>query len=216
MSPSRALGLHDGLSEVGETFADIARNAVVRHSRAEIDAMADALTGLYNHRHLHELLHEDVRTAVQNDQSLSLLFCDIDNFKELNDRYGHLQGDEVLREVATIIATSIRRGDIAARYGGDEFVVILHGADVPQALEVAERLRSRVAGLEVGSRSECTSVSIGVASLPQDGLTKEVLLAAADAAMYAAKQAGRDRVLTCEPSGHRREHGRPGLGVRHV
>jgi diguanylate cyclase (GGDEF)-like protein/excisionase family DNA binding protein len=194
MTPAGARGLRTTPSEVGETFAGIVRGAALRDSRAEIDAMTDTLTGLHNHRHLHERLDVDVGVAAQKGLPLSLLFCDIDNFKELNDRHGHLQGDEVLREVANLMATSIRGGDTAARYGGDEFVIVLHGADAAQALEIAERLRARVAGLELGPRGEPTTLSIGIASLPQDGLTKEVLLAAAGVAMYAAKQAGRDCV----------------------
>ena len=116
-------------SAVSDTFSEIMHTAGVRQTRAEIESMTDALTGLYNHRRFHELLHDAVEGARLNDGDVAVLFCDIDHFKQLNDRHGHLVGDEVLRRVSRILSASVRRGDIAARYGGDEFGVLLQGAD---------------------------------------------------------------------------------------
>ena len=183
-------------SAVSDTFAEIMRTAAARQTRAEIESMTDALTGLYNHRRFHELLTETL-SGERADDEVALLFCDIDFFKQLNDRYGHLVGDDVLRRVSRILTSSIRRGDVAARYGGDEFCLLLRGAGIDKALEVAERVRERVAELYVQAGDAGVSISIGVATLSEHRDGKE-LLASADDAMYAAKQAGRDRVVRAD------------------
>ena len=152
-------------SAVSDTFSEIMHTAGARQTRAEIESMTDALTGLYNHRRFHELLRDTVEGARADDAEVAVLFCDIDHFKQLNDRHGHLVGDDVLRRVSRIMTASVRRGDVAARYGGDEFGVLLHGADIEKALEVAERIRERVAELWVGRGDAATTISIGVATL---------------------------------------------------
>ena len=129
-------------SATDSAFAEILRSAAARQTRAELESMTDELTGLANHRRFQERLREEADAALAAEAELVLLFCDIDNFKRLNDRHGHLVGDEVLRRVAEVLGGSIRRGDVAARYGGDEFAVLLIGADGEQAAEVAERIRS--------------------------------------------------------------------------
>jgi diguanylate cyclase (GGDEF)-like protein len=177
------------------------RSAAARQTRAEIESMTDALTGLCNHRHFQECLREQVDAALLDDRDLALLFCDIDRFKMLNDRHGHLAGDDVLRRVGQVMAASVRRGDVAARYGGDEFAVLLFDADATHALEVAERIRQRVGELRVGAGAEGASVSIGLATLSGDGAGSEALLAAADRAMYAAKERGRDCVVQAGSAG---------------
>ena len=101
------------------------QTAAVRLSRAEIDAITDALTGLYNHRYLHERLSEELHRARELQRPLSVLFCDLDHFKGYNDSNGHSAGDAVLREVAHVIEQSVRNIDVAGRYGGEEFVVLL-------------------------------------------------------------------------------------------
>ena len=183
-------------SAVSDTFAEIMRTAAARQTRVEIESMTDALTGLYNHRRFHELLTETL-SGERADDEVALLFCDIDFFKQLNDQYGHLVGDDVLRRVSRILTSSIRRGDVAARYGGDEFCLLLRGAGIDKALEVAERVRERVAELYVQAGDAGVSISIGVAALSEHRDGKE-LLASADDAMYAAKQAGRDRVVRAD------------------
>ena len=182
-------------SAVGDAFADIMRTAAARQTRAEIESSTDALTGLYNHRRFQECLREEVHAALSAQRQLALLFCDIDNFKLLNDRLGHQVGDYILCRVGHVLGGSIRRGDVAARYGGDEFAVLLFDADPARALEIAERIHQRVGELTIGPGGESISISIGVATLPAGGASGEGLLACADGAMYAAKVAGRDRVV---------------------
>ena len=184
-------------SAVSDTFAEIMRTAAARQTRAEIESMTDALTGLYNHRRFHELLVETLSGERADEAEVALLFCDIDHFKQLNDRHGHLVGDDILRRVSRILTSSIRRGDVAARYGGDEFCVLLRGAGIDAAMEVAERVRERVEQLCVVTGDAGVSISIGVATLSEcrDG---QELLASADRAMYAAKDCGRDRVVRAD------------------
>ena len=134
-----------------QTFAAMLQTAAVRLSRAEIDAITDALTGLYNHRYLHERLSEELHRARELGRPLSVLFCDLDHFKDYNDANGHSAGDAVLREVAHLIEESVRNIDIAARYGGEEFVVLL--------VETGRRPRSRW-------RSASASASARPASAP--------------------------------------------------
>ena len=191
-------GSHAGMLKgaVSSAFSEIVRTAAARQTRAEIESMTDPLTGLYNHRRFHECLREVVDAAPALRRRPALLFCDIDRFKQLNDVYGHLAGDDVLRRVGRILASSVRRGDVAARYGGDEFCVLLQDAGMEMALEVAERVRARAAALELPAGGAST-ISIGVATLLPGGSAEE-LLADADKAMYAAKEAGRDRVVRAD------------------
>ena len=195
----RRRGLAAGESH--QTFAAILQSAAARLSRAEIDAITDALTGLYNHRYLHERLSEELHRGRESGHPLSVLFCDLDNFKQYNDANGHSAGDAVLREIAHLIEQSVRNVDVAGRYGGEEFVVLLVETDKDAALLVAERIRERIreAGFEAGGQP--LTVSVGVATCPDDGDRREQLLERADAAMYVAKRLGRDRVVTAsEPA----------------
>ena len=183
-------------SEVSAAFAEIARAAAGRQTRFEIDAVTDSLTGLCNHRHLHEQLDVGVREASRSERSLSLLMCDVDEFARLNDERGHRAGDEALRRVAQALTSCVRRGDIAARLGGDDFIVVLPGADREQAMEVAERVRAKIEAAGGGA----ATVSIGIATMPQDGASKKSLLAAAEAALKEAKRAGRNQIAAARPA----------------
>jgi diguanylate cyclase (GGDEF)-like protein/excisionase family DNA binding protein len=176
------------------TFASMLQTAAVRLSRAEIDAITDALTGLYNHRYLHERLSEELHRAREAEHPLSVLFCDLDHFKSYNDTHGHSAGDAVLREVAHLIEQSLRNVDIAGRYGGEEFVVLLVETGREAALTVAERIRERIRSAGFSAEGSALTVSIGVAGYPEDAERRELLLEKADAAMYLAKRRGRDRV----------------------
>jgi diguanylate cyclase (GGDEF)-like protein len=179
-----------------QTFAAMLQTAAVRLSRAEIDAITDALTGLYNHRYLHERLSEELHRAREVGQPLTALFCDLDHFKGYNDANGHSAGDAVLREVAHLIEQSVRNVDIAARYGGEEFVVLLVETDREAALAVAERIRARIHAAGFTAHGTPLTVSIGIAGYPEDAERREELLDKADWAMYLAKRRGRDQVAT--------------------
>ena len=179
------------------TFAAMVQSAAVRLSRAEIDAITDALTGLYNHRYLHERLSEELHRARETKKPMSVLFCDLDHFKGYNDANGHSAGDAVLREVAHLIEQSVRNVDVAGRYGGEEFVVLLVETGREAALAVAERIRERISAAGFSANGVPLTVSIGVAGFPEDAERREALLDKADAAMYVAKQRGRDQVAEC-------------------
>ena len=177
------------------TLAAMLQSAAIRFSRAEVEAITDGLTGLYNHRYLHERLEEELVRAQRRESPLSLLFCDCDQFKRYNDDYGHKAGDAALARIARIVEACGRRIDLAARYGGEEFVLVLIDTDNAGALTVAERIRAEVeASSALGGRP--LSVSIGVATCPDDASARDELLDKADWAMYAAKRAGRNRVLS--------------------
>ncbi|MBL0216474.1 MAG: diguanylate cyclase [Myxococcales bacterium] len=161
-------------------------------------AVTDGLTGLYNHRHFHERLTLEVERSQRSGLPLSLLMLDVDHFKQFNDTFGHPAGDEVLRQLARVLADTRRANDVVARYGGEEFAVIL--VDTPKftAAKVAERVRERIYGhdfSEAAPRASKLSTSIGVATFPDDGADAEHLVRAADTALYAAKRAGRNRVV---------------------
>jgi diguanylate cyclase (GGDEF)-like protein len=166
------------------------------HTAALLDeverlATRDSLTGIANRRLFDESLAREAARAQRLRTSLSLIVFDVDHFKQINDAYGHLTGDEVLRSVANSIVATTKSFDVAARYGGDEFVLLLPGCDTDQAMNVAERVRS-----EIGRHGLGTSVTLsaGLATMPDNAIDGDRLLSAADAALYEAKRSGRDRV----------------------
>lgn len=182
--------------EVGyltEVFNDMV--ARLREGRQELERLSvtDALTGLYNRRHLLETLGNEIRRSRRLNHSCTLLMADVDHFKNYNDRFGHLAGDDVLTRVAAMLRESTREVDCVARYGGEEFVVLQPETALDEAASVAERIRARVAQEEFNGGS--ITVSIGVAQFPADGETPEGLIAAADGALYEAKRGGRNRVV---------------------
>ena len=176
------------------TLAAMLQAAAIRFSRAEVEAITDGLTGLYNHRYLHERLEEELERARRRGGKLSLLFCDCDYFKRYNDAHGHKAGDAALARIARTIEACTRRVDLAARYGGEEFVLVLVDTDGSEALTVAERLRTQIEASSARGGQPLT-VSIGIATSPDDASAREELLDKADWAMYTAKRAGRNRVL---------------------
>ena len=187
------VGRQEAHGDFSQGLASMLQTTTLRYSRAELQAITDGLTGLYNHRYLHERLGDELVRAREEGQSLSVLFVDLDRFKSFNDSRGHKTGDEALCRVARSIEKSIRRIDLAARYGGDEFVVALLDSDAQDAAMVAERLREMIA--EESASRDLVTVSIGSATFPADADTKAELLDKADWAMYVAKRAGRDRVV---------------------
>jgi two-component system, cell cycle response regulator len=177
----------------------------LHQSKSELLAlsMTDSLTGLSNRRHFDLRLAEEFRRTQRYAESVSLLLLDLDHFKALNDRFGHPFGDRVLREIAQLVRISVREVDVCARYGGDEFAVILPQTELPSARRAAERIldavRKKTFRLEdVASPSDSSEVgvttSIGVANSSGDVDTAEQMVSAADAALYRAKGEGRNRV----------------------
>jgi two-component system cell cycle response regulator len=161
-------------------------------------AITDALTGLHNRRYMESHLNTLVEEAVQREKPLSLLVTDIDFFKAVNDMHGHDAGDVVLREFAARVRKNVRGIDLACRFGGEEFVVMMPDTDLSKAYLVGERLRQCIAGqpfaLADGTVLEVTA-SVGVSSLEREGDTPEALLKRADQALYSAKKDGRNRVV---------------------
>lgn len=160
----------------------------------------DGLTGIANRRVFDDFLDRVWRQAVRDRESVSLLLADIDKFKLFNDTYGHQAGDDCLRQVAWAIAEGVgRAGDLAARYGGEEFAVVLAGTDSTGAAAVAEKIRVAVASLNIAHNAgvdKVVTISLGLATMfPRDGERAESLIAAADQALYCAKQQGRNRVV---------------------
>jgi two-component system, cell cycle response regulator len=162
-------------------------------------ALLDALTGALNRRALEERIEADLAAANKHGLELSLLMFDIDHFKKVNDTFGHLAGDAVIRAIADLARRSVRAGDTLGRYGGEEFVVILRGIGLSGGVEIAERLRAAVAQHPVAfeGRQIPVTASGGVASLACCGAARNrtQLLSVADARLYKAKQGGRNRIM---------------------
>ncbi|MGE0484523.1 MAG: GGDEF domain-containing protein [Gammaproteobacteria bacterium] len=169
-------------------------DAQLRYQRA---AKVDAVTGLYNRRWFDEVATRQWQRACTEGVPLSLLFIDIDHFKQVNDRHGHLAGDDALRGVADLLQAGVRPVDVVARFGGEEFATVLYGVNQAEAAQVAERLRRDIAAqvLPGTARAVRVTVSVGVAELAP-GESLAALIDACDAAMYAAKRGGRNRVVT--------------------
>jgi len=183
-----------------DSLASILQTAAIRSTRAEVDTITDGLTGLYNHRYLHERLDEELARCEQEGTRLSILYGDLDRFKEFNEQAGHRAGDNALRSIAHIVEQSIRAVDLASRYGGEEFVVALLETGPRGAFEVAERICQRVRETWVAPSQEPLSISIGVVTYPADGTIKDELLDKADWAMNVAKRQGRNRVVAFSPA----------------
>ena len=173
----------------------------VRHARLLQDARADAKTGLLNAATWERQATAEVARAVRTRTSLAIVLLDIDRFKAINDTYGHLTGDEVLKDIAHTLSTMLREYDLAGRFGGEEFTVLLPQTRAVDAFRIAERIRSAIAGLCIiapgatGGERVHVTVSIGVAALDAGGKREYAeLMAAADAALYRAKRCGRDQV----------------------
>jgi diguanylate cyclase (GGDEF)-like protein len=176
-----------------EASAALAR--AYSHRDAEARATTDALTGLPNRHYFDEYVSLMAKRRRTGD-AVGILMVDIDKFKVLNDTHGHGVGDEVLRAVAAAIVTAVREDDVPARFGGEEFVVLLRNPDPGVAVEVGERIRAAVRGLDLrehGVRGVSVSVGVAVATEPDEPI--EDLIATADRAMYRAKRGGRDRVV---------------------
>jgi diguanylate cyclase (GGDEF)-like protein/PAS domain S-box-containing protein len=171
-----------------------------KQMEAELEHLAihDALTGLYNRGELERRLNDEIQRAIRYQRPLSLFMLDIDWFKKINDSYGHMAGDEILRSLAELLMVEVRTQDYVSRYGGEEFVIILPETTPEEAVELAHRLCVEIADSRFcinGHKDLKVTVSIGVAGFPVHGDNLEGLLEAADMAMYAAKDAGRNQVV---------------------
>ncbi len=175
-------------------IANLKLRAVLRSQ-----ATRDPLTGLFNRRYLTELLDLELRRAHRNRHPVGMIMLDLDHFKRVNDTFGHLAGDMVLREFAGLLKAKCRSGDIVSRLGGEEFVLILPAASLEDTTRRADALRVAVEHLPLSFDNrnlDPVTISLGVAVFPDHGMTCEALIQAADSALYQAKQGGRNRVVT--------------------
>ncbi|MCP4404073.1 MAG: diguanylate cyclase [bacterium] len=161
------------------------------------ESIHDLLTGLYNRRYMQEALEREAHRAERRKMSVEIIMLDIDHFKNFNDTYGHDAGDLVLRELGQFLYNNTRGEDIACRYGGEEFLLILPGASLEDSTQRAESLRLGAQELQISyqGKSLHITISLGVASLPEHGATANDVVRAADAALYAAKARGRNQVV---------------------
>lgn len=187
-----------------EFFATISSQAVIAFENARLYSLAitDSITKLYLHRYFQLRLEEEISRSRRYNATISLLMCDLDHFKSINDNYGHQQGDLILKEISKILKKNVRNTDIAARYGGEEFSIILPETTQSDARIVAERIRRDVHKFEFPSivagqpHLNCT-ISIGVAGFPLNANDKDELIQKADGALYKAKAKGRNKVVLC-------------------
>ncbi len=187
-----------------EFFETLASQAVIAFDNARLYSLAitDSITKLYVHRYFQFRLEEEVARSKRYNSTISLLMCDIDHFKNVNDTYGHQQGDCILREVSRIIRKNVRNTDIACRYGGEEFAIVLPETTQSDAKIVAERIRRDVAKFDFpsimpGQPPIHCSISIGVAGFPLNADNKDQLIQKADSSLYKAKDGGRNQVILC-------------------
>ena len=160
-------------------------------------AIHDALTGLFNRHYLNERLDAEYSRAERAGHPISFLLMDIDHFKEVNDTYGHQAGDYALKTIAQIIMAQIRKSDIACRFGGEEFMIILPDTGPESAIQKADAFRKSISDrvYEFGGKEFSITISIGIAVYPVNGTENDQILSKADAALYEAKRAGRDQVI---------------------
>ncbi len=173
---------------------------IVREHRASLRvamrlATRDSLTGLVNRGVLFGAIEREIARSARSGRGFCLLMMDLDDLKQINDQYGHIEGDRVLRDIGGVIRAGVRRIDVASRYGGDEFVVLLPETDPTGGFVLAEKIRRDAAELAVAGLGRGATLSVGVVSFPRDGRTPDELLISADQAMYTSKRLGRNRVM---------------------
>lgn len=195
----------DFLERLAAIFSICLENAL-NHERLKLVGLTDPLTGVNNRRYFEIRCHEEIAHSRRHRLPLACMFLDIDKFKRINDTLGHLAGDEVLRNVASMIKLQLRSNDVVARYGGEEFVVLLPQTALGKACEIAERIRAAIAAKPLQplpGESLTVTISIGVAMLPEklvedDNTSGQKLISSADAALYQAKESGRNKVVCAE------------------
>jgi diguanylate cyclase (GGDEF)-like protein len=187
-----------GVLLVAMLFVGLRRGDAARIAELQEAARTDPLTGALNRRGFVEWFQVEIDRATRSAEPVSLVIGDLDGFKQVNDKLGHMGGDMALERVSGLLHRWKRSSDLLARIGGEEFALILPGADREQALQVAERLRQKV-GEGFEGRPIRLTMSMGVAAYPDDALTLEEVLHAADVAMYAAKRSGKDCSMAYRP-----------------
>jgi diguanylate cyclase (GGDEF)-like protein len=190
-------GLHQLVQLTGMAVA-----SMKLRTKLENQSIRDPLTGLFNRHFMEVALERELSRARRRKTMLAVFMLDVDHFKDFNDSHGHAIGDAVLKSVAAVCQTTVRAEDIACRYGGEEFTIILPEITPEAAYERAENVRLAIANLRVFEGEDAyqeVTMSIGIALYPEDGTTADVLLRSADQALYRAKQQGRNRVLSAEP-----------------
>jgi diguanylate cyclase (GGDEF)-like protein len=206
--PPESGGWSEELRQLAQTYVNTACSSLVslHHlAEAEKQSMTDALTGLYNRRSMEQLMQREVALAERHGHSLSLVMIDMDFFKEVNDAHGHAAGDHMLRAFADCVRMTLRKTDLAFRYGGDEFVIALPQTPLAQAQQVVSKLRQAFQAVDFSSAianlEHQPTLSIGVTerSVANNVLNFQQLLSAADAALYAAKSANRNCVKIFQP-----------------
>jgi diguanylate cyclase (GGDEF)-like protein len=188
------------LTDVGslECVADISAAAfqnAMYLDRVRQLAYRDGLTGIFNRRFFEMRILEELERARRHHLALAIMMIDLDGFKSLNDEFGHLLGDEALRQMAAIFSEQMRKADVVCRFGGDEFAVLLPETNGQNALRAAEKLRRTVAGWAFPGVPRPMTVSVGIACFPEHGGSRDELIKSADDALYRAKQEGRNRVV---------------------
>lgn len=183
----------EALESVADILATATQNARYVDRVREL-ANRDGLTGVFNRRYFETRLIEEVTRAARYGGRVSILMTDLDHFKKINDEFGHMLGDDVLRGVSGIFVRQLRKVDVVCRYGGEEFAVVLPATHGVSAAAVADKLRRAVANTEFPGVPYPVTVSIGVAEFPANGMTRDDIMRAADAALYSAKEAGRNQV----------------------
>lgn len=185
-----------------ESVADICANSIQNAhyvERVKQLAYLDGLTGIFNRRFFELRIMEEIERARRYGTGMAVIMADIDQFKRLNDEFGHLLGDEVLRQVSSLFHQQLRKIDVVCRYGGEEFAILLTQTNAQQAMAIAEKLRKLVEGWQFPGVPRTITVSAGVAAFPTDGRTRDEIIRAADNGLYAAKQSGRNRVCHTGP-----------------
>jgi len=188
----------EGDIESLEAVADICATAIQNAhyvERVKQLAYLDGLTGIFNRRFFELRVVEEIDRARRFNSGMAIVMVDIDQFKRLNDEFGHLLGDEVLRQVSSVFHQQLRKIDVVCRFGGEEFAILLSQTNPQHALAVAEKLRRLVESWQFPGVPRPVTISAGVATFPDHGTARDELVKSADAGLYAAKQGGRNRVL---------------------
>nr|WP_167381802.1 GGDEF domain-containing protein [Novosphingobium panipatense] len=204
---------HDRLQDVtriARALADsmsLALSNIALREKLRTQSLRDPLTGLYNRRYMEDALERYINLAQRTGTPISVLMIDLDNFKRLNDDHGHAKGDAVLRDVAGQLVGTLRPSDVIARYGGEELLVIMPKCSLGDAAAKAELLRQRIEALSAAHGAQ-VSASFGIATVPETATGAGDVVTMADSALYAAKQSGKNRVVTAPRRAARGENAR--------